>query len=229
MFAGTYFSNTPCIERKWSLAMDAKKKYIIAAVILLLSIAVGVYYKTQNAKIDFFSVTEEPIKLERVQESAVTAEGEDTSFETETPKTEIKVYVTGEVNAPGVYSFTEGARVEDAVNAAGGFSDAANKNGINLAAYIQDAEQIIVPSINDEIDITLDKANDLVQNTTVNINTAAKEDLKTLPGIGDVLADRIIKHRNEQGLFKKIEDIQDVSGIGSGIFENIKDLITLGG
>lgn len=146
---------------------------------------------------------------------------------------EIYVHVCGYVKKPGVYHLHFGARTQEAIDAAGGFSEKANQTAWNLAEVLQDGMQIYVPSkdeakeaLNEEQssqkDLSASQRKD-----TVNINRASKEDLVTLPGIGESRADAIIARREEKGTFTSIEEIKDVAGIGDGIFNRIKDLITV--
>lgn len=130
------------------------------------------------------------------------------------PSPEIYVYVEGEVANPGIYEFTEGDRVADAIEAAGGFTSSADRGAVNLAASLNDGQQVYVY-----------KVGDIPQK--VNINTAGSWLLQLLPGIGEVLAGRIIEYRNGNGGFRIIEDLKKVEGIGPATFDNLKDKITV--
>ncbi|MCX7950703.1 MAG: helix-hairpin-helix domain-containing protein [Clostridiales bacterium] len=138
----------------------------------------------------------------------------------------IEVYICGEVNKPGVYKMVDGDRVNDLIKAAGGFTNKADLESVNLAIKLKDEDYIKIPS-----KIILENTSEVLTNTQtnkqgkININTAGIEELKTLPRIGDSIAKRIIDYRNKNGRFKRIEDIKNVSGIGEKMFENIKDLI----
>jgi competence protein ComEA len=141
------------------------------------------------------------------------------------------VDVRGEVLRPGVYELPPGSRVEDAIQAAAGFTLKAVRTEINLAAPLQDGQQILVPSqtagrlIGDP---DLGNAATPSPGELININTATLEELEVLPGIGPVLAQSIIDYRTENGDFLVIEEIMNVSGIGEVTFEAIQDLITVG-
>lgn len=148
-------------------------------------------------------------------------------------KTEIYVHVCGCVKKPGVYRLHFGARTQEAIDAAGGFSEKANQTAWNLAEVLQDGMQVYIPS-KDEAKEALNEEQSLGKDLsasqkgdTVNINTASKEELMTLPGIGESRADAVIACREEKGSFTSIEGIKDVAGIGDGIFNRIKDLITV--
>lgn len=141
----------------------------------------------------------------------------------------IGVYVTGEIVNPGVYYLNEGARLYELIDIAGGLSDMADINKLNLAQSLKDSDKIDIPkkenkseeeiSNNNERDLDLD-------NNKVNINVATKEELMGLSGIGASTADKIIKYR-EKNTFTYIEDIMDVPGIGESKFNNIKDSISV--
>jgi competence protein ComEA len=130
------------------------------------------------------------------------------------PSPEITVYVEGEVVNPGVYTLKDSDSIEDAIEAAGGFTPDADQSTLNLAASLRDGDQIHVY-----------KVGNVPQN--VNLNTADAWLLEALPGIGEVLAQRIIDYRSENGPFQQIEDLTKVDGIGPATFEDLKDKITV--
>ncbi len=142
--------------------------------------------------------------------------------ETQDTETEIKyiyVYVCGAVNMEGVYALPIGSRVYEAVEMAGGFREDAASSQVNQAEILEDATRLYIPSISEMADANA--AND----GKVNINKASKEELMTLPGVGASKADSIIEYREENGTFKKIEEIMQISGIKEGLFNKIKDFI----
>lgn len=137
----------------------------------------------------------------------------------------IMVHVSGQVYNPGIVELKSGSRVIDAINLAGGLKKDADSDKINLARKLSDEEKIQVPKIGEE-EMPLEDSN-LGQGNNkgkININTCTKEELMSLPGVGEVLAERILEYR-EQTSFKTLEDIMNVSGIGEKKFENIKELI----
>lgn len=147
----------------------------------------------------------------------------------------ILIQVDGAVKNPGVYSLPRESRVRDAIESAGGYSEKASANSVNLAARIKDGEKIIVPS-SDSTPIpanaagastNLDSRAVSLPTGLVNLNTATASELETLPGIGQTRAGDIITYREAHGGFKSIEEIQEVSGIGPATFERLKDLITV--
>ena len=137
----------------------------------------------------------------------------------------IKVHITGEINNPGLIELTSGDRILDAIEKAGGVTDMADTSKVNLAYILSDGEKIYIPSINDEDDVEFIEGS--TTNSKVNINTATLEQLQTLNGVGESIAQSIIAYREENGKFSSIEEIKNVSGIGDSKFEKIKDYITV--
>ena len=140
----------------------------------------------------------------------------------------IVVQVIGEVKNPGLLILPEGSRINDAINLAGGMTDEADQNRINLAAILKDGTRVYVPALGETLPVDI---TDNIQSPNypdlVNINLAGRNELADLPGIGLVKADAIIDYRTSQGDFLKIEEILNVPGIGESIFAQIKDLITV--
>ncbi len=143
------------------------------------------------------------------------------------------VYVSGEVIQPDVYAVPVDARVKDVVIAAGGLTSHADSTQINLAARIEDAQHIHIPSIaahSVPAPIIPDSGSSTTTvssaTTRININTASQAELEELPGIGAALARRIIDHRNANGPFASTDDLQEVRGIGPTLFGSIVDAIT---
>lgn len=163
------------------------------------------------------------------EETLEVAENPETLFdvEEETPK-KIYVSVLGEVANPGVFILDEGARVFEAINAAGGTLENANINAIPLVEVLKDGSQIVVQGYDDNQAVaSMEASFGEADNKKVNINTATQSELITLSGIGTKRAGDIIAYRNSKGSFEKIEDIMNVSGIKESVFEKIKDSITV--
>ncbi len=131
---------------------------------------------------------------------------------------EVVVHVAGAVEQPGVYRMQEGQRVEDAVRAASPDADA-DVDALNRAAVLTDGQKIVVPSQEETAAVEEDPL--------VDLNRADLEELMSLPGIGEVKAQAIIDHRESEGPFGRIEDLQKVSGIGEALFERVKSLIKI--
>jgi competence protein ComEA len=132
------------------------------------------------------------------------------------------VHVVGEVASPGMYQLPIGARLVDAVFAAGGLTEDADNASVNLARELTDGEQIIVFSVSQE--------GEAVGTTTsglVSLNRAGDKELEELPGIGPALAGRIIAWREANGGFKSVQDLLKVSGIGESLLSGVIDLVTL--
>ncbi len=145
---------------------------------------------------------------------------------TEAPQP-IKVHVTGAVKNSGVYELPPGSILKDALTAAGGVTESAAMDKMNLAAKLNDGQQIVVGE-----SVTAASANSITQpsnnpTTLININTATLEQLQALPKVGTVTAQRIIEYRTKNGLFTRIEDIQKVSGIGDATYATLAPLITV--
>jgi competence protein ComEA len=142
----------------------------------------------------------------------------------------IIVYITGAVPRAGVYALPQGARVQDAISAAGGFLAEAEKSQINLAALLEDGEKLDIPYVEGASPILVTPGATIEAATTelINLNTASAAELEALPGIGPTTAQKIVQYREQNGPFINAEDIINVSGIGPGTYERIKDLITVG-
>lgn len=144
---------------------------------------------------------------------------------TSTTNPTIKVHVGGAVARPGVYALQAGDRVNDAVTAAGGFAEDANRDGINLAARLSDGQQIVIPKMGDAATSAAPPTGS--SPGKVNINTASLSDLDTLPGIGPVTGQKIIDYRTKNGPFQRLEDLKDLKLVPASTFDKLKDLITL--
>lgn len=155
----------------------------------------------------------------------------------------IVIYITGAVKNEGIYELDENSRISDSIEKAGGLTEDANISSINLAYIIEDGMKIHIPKKNENINEINDNTNIYVtkeegdkenlNNTEqnckankININTASQTELETLPGIGKSTALKIINYRKENGKFKNIEEIKNVSGIGDSKYLKIKDLIS---
>jgi competence protein ComEA len=132
------------------------------------------------------------------------------------------VHVVGEVAKPGMYQLPIGARLVDAVFAAGGLTEDADNASVNLARELADGEQIIVFSISQE-----GEAAGTTSSGLVSLNRANEKELEELPGIGPALAGRIIAWREANGGFKSAQDLLKVSGIGESLLSGVVDLVTL--
>lgn len=242
-----------------------KNKVIVIIIVIVLSVtyfsvnkAIKKHNVIENDSLDIeenlnkennFDKTE--LGKEQEEERVNDSEDEENKEDDEV-ENKILVYVTGEINNPGVIMLNENSRIIDAINSAGGTTNNADVSKINLAYVLKDGMKVNIPNKEDlKKDsnfeyITMDsgdgknddllKSDDNLSNKTeksstnkskVNINTATQTELETLPGIGPSTALKIINYRNENGKFSTIEEIKNVSGIGDSKFENIKKYITV--
>ena len=149
---------------------------------------------------------------------------------TSTPPSDVRVYVTGAVNQPGVHQVYEGARLADAVEAAGGAASDADLVAVNLAARVADEDHWHIPSLGETLPASnatqpTVSAQDSGGGTKLDINSASAAALETLPQIGEVRAGDIVAHREANGPFDTIDDLIEVRGIGPRTLETIRDLI----
>lgn len=143
---------------------------------------------------------------------------------------EIAVHICGAVNKPGVYYLREDQRVCDGIEKAGGFREDADQDYWNQALILEDGMKIDVPTKEEAEQMNVqEEAKKEDRSGKVDLNTADEKLLCTLPGIGESRAKSIIAYRNENGPFKKTEDIMKVSGIKEAAYEKIKDLIMVSG
>lgn len=133
----------------------------------------------------------------------------------------VTVQITGHVLAPGVFRVPAGSLVADVIVLAGGATPTARLDGLNLASPVVDGDQIVVPGPGDVIGGQSDESD----GGPLSLNAAEAADLEALPGIGPVLAQRIIDYREENGPFETVEDLLDVSGIGEAVLGGLRDLV----
>lgn len=136
----------------------------------------------------------------------------------------IYIHIVGEVKNPGVYTFEKKPRVIEVVDAAGGFTKQAARYGVNQAEIVEDGVQIVIES-KKSLKKKRAKEEPAGSSETIDINTATKEELMTLPGIGESKALAILSYRETEGRFKTIEDIMNITGIKNGVFDKIKAFI----
>ena len=209
------------------------KKLIFPTIIILLYIGGFFYFQTISR-----NIKQDSNKIETKNE-----------INEEKELTEISIDVKGEVSSPGVYKLKYGERVVDAITMAGGLTNNANTRFINLSKTLEDGDVIVIYS-NSEIEnakkdnvvyvetpcVCEEIKNDgcyketsynININGKININSATKEELQSLSGIGESKARAIIEYRNKFGNFKSIDEIKNVSGISETIYSKIKENITV--
>ena len=166
----------------------------------------------------------------------------DNSEKINTVNKKITIFISGEVKSPGVVELYSEDRLMDGVKKCGGVTDEADMNRINLAMKISDEGHYIIPKIGEDIENVKDKGKETVnqtqnlnddkseqnkENNKININNASLLELDSLPGVGEVTAQKIIDYREENTKFKSIEEIKNVKGIGENKFNNLKDYISI--
>lgn len=199
---------------------------ILCTIIVVLGGIIFILYKNNsNSKEEVVDIFKEPEEIK----------------EEESNSKKVIVDIKGMINNPGVYEVDSNLRVNDVIELAGGLKEGADTSNINLAKLVSDEMTIIIYSTEEVLekfkqevcicncpyiqnDACINSNND---DNLININTAGIEELTTLPGIGDVKAEAIIKYRSEVGKFKTKEELLNVEGIGEALFEKIKDNITV--
>jgi len=203
-----------------------RKYWHILAGIICVAVLGGVY---------FLRDTESPA-MHDINRTLITEISEDTD-EAVAPldipppaPLDVVVHIEGAVARPGVYTVPYGSRVNDVLLLAGGATGEADLARINLAAFVEDAQQIIIPTEGQE----LPEGSQAIQPAEaddgqglININTASASQLTALPGIGPVIAGNIINHRDVNGSFNTVEDLRNVPLIGAVTLDNIRSLITV--
>ena len=238
------------------MSIDNKKKIIIS-IVLIVSLIIGfiIFLLTENSyenlNLDELVIEEGSEKFNNIvdNEDSNNANSQNNKYnqnaingnasniiQDETEK--IAIHVTGEVKKEGLIYLSVGSRVADAIKEAGGETKNADLSQINLAYQLQDGQKLYIPNKNEKISEYIISgtgntgsegisSNNSKGDNKVNINTATQNELDQLPGIGPSIAQRIIEYREEKGNFQKIEDVQNVKGIGDAKYEEIKDNITV--
>lgn len=216
------------------------KKNKILLIVIVAIVAIISYYFIFDRKEEWLSNQEQNLEIK--EEIKTNDQIENNSNEQQLEKNEnIIVHVSGAVNKEGIVELKNKSRIIDAIDKAGGLKDEADITNINLAYIIEDGMKIHIPSkeekestiiVESNIDSGIVKQSNEIKSDNnkklkININTATKMDLETLPGIGESTALKIIEYRKEKGRFKLIEDIKQVNGIGENKFNKIKELITV--
>ena len=218
-------------------SLTNKQIIIITVVSIIVLGTIGVYFyknvfmRDENDNYEILDdYGEEEIQLSECN-NLENAEGE--------IEEKIVIHITGCIKNQGIVILDQGDRIVDAIERAGGATDEADLNKINLAYELQDGEKLYIPSKNDSEETSYLSSGEShyvigststaseKENAIVNINKATKEQLQTLNGIGESMANKIIQYRKENGGFENIEDIKNVPGIGDAKFNGIKDNITV--
>lgn len=199
---------------------DKKKNIIILITILI----VVVYYSIVKPKEEV--IVESILETEKEQEVVVTQIDE-------IPE-KIVVHVSGAVKKEGIVTLLEGDRIIDAIEYAGGTNEDADLSQINLALKLQDGLKIHIPVFGEVETVGvstyvggLDEGSTSQSEQMININTATQDQLEQLPGVGPSTAQKILLYREEFGIFKEIEEVKNVSGIGDSKYDSMKEFITV--
>lgn len=187
---------------KYEIDKKTVFKIIILAIILISSLIIKCTAKP-NTKVIADDNKNKDVKTEKLEDNII-------------------IDISGEIKNPGIYKMKGKVRLYEIIDKAGGLKEEANINSINQARYVKDGEKIIIPSSRNSQG--MDKECISNENNLVNINTASKEELLKLPGIGEVTAEKIINYRDNNN-FTKIEDLKNVNGIGMATYNKLKDLI----
>lgn len=207
-------------EYKWQIALPAAAGLLMATFLIF----------SQPAKSDQTGLTDFP---QTEQTSSSQEQTEETSTEVSEEPSQLVVDVKGAVAKPGLYTLEAGARVNDAVKAAGGLTSQADPKSVNLAQKLSDEAVVYVASKEENISVvtstTASSAMSPEEKSTslVNLNTATEADLQTISGIGAKRAADIIAYREANGGFKSVDDLNNVSGIGDKTMESIQPYVTV--
>ncbi|HEL9598589.1 TPA: helix-hairpin-helix domain-containing protein [Streptococcus suis] len=207
-------------EYKWQIALPAAAGLLMATFLIF----------SQPAKSDQTGLTDFP---QTEQTSSSQEQTEETSTEVSEEPSQLVVDVKGAVVKPGLYTLEAGARVNDAVEAAGGLTSQADPKSINLAQKLSDEAVVYVASKDENISVVASTTassampQDEKSTNLVNLNTATEADLQTISGIGAKRAADIIAYREANGGFKSVDDLNNVSGIGDKTMESIRPYVTV--
>lgn len=232
--------------------MKQKKKFIIIIVIIAISSVFLIKNNKFIEKNDSYVVSGAESEKSTLENDDVEKNDNDkgdfskieniedvkTVDKTENMTKKISIYISGAVNSPGVVELKSNERLMEGVKLCDGLTDEADTNRINLAMKVKDEGHYIIPKQGEEI--ALNDSNENVENNNndgnnitegddkkININSASKEDLDSLPGVGEVTAQKILDYREENKEFKSIDEIKNVKGIGENKFNDLKDYICI--
>ncbi|MGO1591621.1 MAG: helix-hairpin-helix domain-containing protein [Ancrocorticia sp.] len=216
---------------RFRLDGPALRAVIIACLALIGAVWASLAFATPHQLTDEHSVAAaESIQMSGEADEGTGGAAEMTPAETD-GTTEIVVYVSGHVKEPGVYTLASSSRVNDAVDAAGGLTKEADSASINLASPLEDGLHVHVPAPGEQPDsgggLGGAGETDSAGSGLININSAGVEELQQLPGIGPKLAQAVVEWRDANGSFSSVDDLLDVSGIGNGKLEQLRDFATI--
>lgn len=200
-------------KEKWESWSLSAKAAVVGGILLIL-VGVGGLFSKREESVEGTTVVETTMLVEKTEVST-------------TQETVIFVDIKGEVKKPGVYHMKVGDRVKDALEAAGGLTEEADSQKVNLAKRLEDQMVIVVPKVGEEAEEIPagETRKEATKEGKVNINTATVEELKTLKGVGEKKAEAIIEYRKKNGSFQTKEDLMKVRGIGKKLFESFQERI----
>ena len=200
-------------KEKWESWSLSAKAAVVGGILLIL-VGVGGLFSKKEESVEGTTVVETTMLVEKTEVST-------------TQETVIFVDIKGAVKNPGVYQMKVGDRVKDALEAAGGLTEEADSQKVNLAKRLEDQMVIVVPKVGEESEEipTGETRKEATKEGKVNINTATVEELKTLKGVGEKKAEAIIEYRKKNGSFQTKEDLMKVRGIGKKLFESFQERI----
>ncbi|MEB8140085.1 helix-hairpin-helix domain-containing protein [Enterococcus faecalis] len=208
------------LPKKWLLLGSG------ASIVILITLLVGIY----------LMVNKEPrVDITMWEETSLTTTAEVATDATqERAETMIYVDIKGAVKVPGIYQLKNQQRIWDALALAGGVSEEADTTQVNYAQKVKDQMIIYVPKKGEPVPQSLETLQESApaqqnQEGKINLNTATEAELQTISGIGAKKAQEIIRFRDEQGPFKTVEELKNVSGIGEKTVERLKDMLTVTG
>lgn len=200
-----------------------RRAYLIFLSIILIFNVSCTSKKRTDISTEKVKTTEEIISKEKNSNSITSNEKSVTEQETY-----IVCEIKGLVNKPGVYKLKRDSRVKELIEASGGVTSTGTTDNINLAKKLNDGEVVVVQDKNTTVPLATGSTTVKDTKTNkININTASKEELESIPGIGKVTAENIINYREKNGPFKKVEDIKNVDRIGEKTFIKIEEFIKI--
>jgi len=203
------------------LASLSRRELVALAVVVVVTLAGGAVWYVRSL----------PRPIDVVRRPGAAGLAQPVAAPTATPSpSSILVHVAGEVRRPGVYEFGADDRVIDAIDAAGGVRGDAALDELNLAAPLTDGSQVLVPGRSAAAPAPIGEGSTTsgaadATTAKINVNTADAAELEELPGIGEVLSQAIVDYRAENGPFSSVDELEDVSGIGPSILEDVRDLV----
>lgn len=207
--------------------MDNKKTIILGCSLVGIIIMIILFFCFDNN--GFENSNKDELNIYDI---ALIEGNENNDEKIENKISKIKVHITGEVLKQGLIELDEGSRIADAINEAGNITEFADLSKVNLAYELSDGQKVYIPSIKDETEEYISESagesvleDEDVKDGKININTADIDLLQTINGVGESLASKIIDYRKQNGKFKSVEDLKNVSGIGDKKFEDIKDKV----